>query len=291
MPFWRCVGIISACWLLLGPASAAWATIAYVTESGTDESGSATTIAVTQAGVTAGNAKVCWVKHEGAATTITISDGTTSFTADALGVQHHSNNDLHGEMLYLLSSVASGSVTYTATFGAARVFRSIMCWEYSYTGTLAYDTSQFNQGNSTAVASGSITTTSSDELIVAGYGEYSANTLSSMQINGVAADHTHQFASPNFTGTWDRVVSAPFTGQATATLSGSAAAWLGHVIALKIPPAVIQGCRLLQDGTSFLLLQDGTSKRLLQGGAGAGCSGGGGPTPTYTGWYGSQGWH
>ena len=291
MPFWRCVGIVGVCWLLLGPGSAAWATLAYVTESAGQSDASATTIAVTQAGVTAGNAKVCWVKHEGAATSITVSDGTTSFTADPLGVQDHSNGDLHGEMFYLLSSAASGSVTYTATFGAARVFRTIMCWEYSYTGTLAFDDSAFAQhAGGTAVASGSITTTGTDEAVVAGYGEYSSNTLSSMQINGVAGDHTHQLASPNFTATWDRVVTAPFTGQATATLSG-AQPWLAHVLALKVLPAVVEGCRLLQDGTSFRLLQDGTSKRLFQAGAGSGCAGGGGPTPTYTGWYGSQGWH
>lgn len=273
-----------ACW-----GSPAWAVIAYVQESEGQGDTSATTVAVAQTGVAVGNAKVCWVKYEGATTTITVSDGTSSLTADTLGQQTHSNNNFHAEFFYLLSSVASGSVTYTATFGASVPYRVIMCWEYSYSGTLVYDTSQFGQGSSTSLASGNITTTGTDEVVVAGYGEFSAETLSSMQINGVAANHTHQLFSPNFTATWDRVVSATFTGQATATIAASAD-WMVHVLALKIAGVALTGCRLLQDGTSFRLLQDGTSKRLLQGGAGTGCAGGS-PPATNVGWYGPQGWY
>jgi hypothetical protein len=206
--------------------------LTYRTESGTEESGSSTTVAVTQTSVVAGSLKIAWVKHEGGTGSITLSDGTSAFTGDTY--QGHSNTDLGGQFFYLLSSVASGSVTYTATFNSARTFRSIMVWEYTYSGTASFDTSNRAQSSSSAaVASGNITTTGTDEVVIGSYGEYSARTISSAQINGVAADHTHQFTTINFTASWDRVVSSTFTGEATGTITG-AEAWLGHIIAIKV---------------------------------------------------------
>ena len=203
--------------------------------TGTEQSASSTTVAATVSGISVGDLVAVFVKHEGASGTISISDGTSSLTVDpSEGIVHHGNGDLHSAWYYILSSVASGSVTYTATFLNSEPFRSIMVWDYSYTDTASFDAAQSASGSaSSAVASGTINTASTSEVALGGYGEYSARTISAMQINGVNADHTHQFTSINFTATWDRILSATFSGgQATGTLT-DAEAWNAHIIAFK----------------------------------------------------------
>lgn len=258
-----------AVWLLAAPAGA---TITYLQQNNATGDASATTIAVTLTSVASGSLVVCWAKHEGTATTITMSDGTSSFTMDTY--QSHANNDLGGALGYLLSSVATGSVTYTATFGAAKPLRRIFCWEYSHTQAVSFDTSARNTTDATSITSGSFTTTGSSAVIVAGYGEYAITTLSNCQVNGVAADHCVQ----NAAGSWDRIVSGTFTGAATATISVSSGYIVNAAVFKEASPTII-GCLLHQDGTSKFLAQNGTDGVLLQGGASGACiAGGGGAT-------------
>ena len=133
-----------------------------------DALGGTLTLGVALTGVTAGNHIGFWVKHEGAATTIEVSDGTTSLTARTKF--SHSNGDLHGQWFYLLAA-NSGDKTYTVTFGAKRVFVRIFVFEHSYTGTASYDvepTAGGAEGSSTAPNSGNMTTTGDDELVFGG---------------------------------------------------------------------------------------------------------------------------
>jgi len=184
-------------------------------------------------GVGAGHAILAWVKHEGAPTTITVSDGTTSFSPGTK--TNHSNGDFSGQWFYLPSSVASGTVTYTASFSVAKPFCSIIVWEYSYTGTASLDTEATNQSNgSTAVTSTNLTTSATNTVVLGGYGEYSPELLSAALVNGSAANTLMQLASSSVSGAWARIMSGTFTGAATATLSGGGTDdWICNAIALK----------------------------------------------------------
>lgn len=138
-------------------------------------------------------------------------------------------------MYYTLASAASGNVTYTATFGigATAAYRSILVYVFDYTGTCVLDTSNQAEGSATSMASGSITTSSDTyHVLVAGYGEATADTVSARQISGINVSGFHA-GTAAFTEQWYRISSTPSeAGGATGTLSG-ADPWAMHVIAFK----------------------------------------------------------
>jgi hypothetical protein len=174
--------------------------------------------------VGAGNTIALWAGHEGAPTTMTVSDGTTSLTA-ATKVDH-SNNDLSGQWFYLPSSVASGTVTYTVTYAAARSFRRVMALRFTHTGTASFDAECTGGGaintSVTAHTSGAtLTTTGTAGVILAAYFNYSGNASSARTINGVAA--TVGPASGSGDETCYRIMSATVSGAAAVftTVSGT----------------------------------------------------------------------
>lgn len=199
-------------------------------------------IAVTRAGVTAGNLIVVWAGHQGGTITIVISDsGGSSFT-------HGTINDStpHGRFAFAITG-ASGSVTYTATFGANAASRVIHVWEFATTATPTLDTQGTSQGTASAASSGNITTTGIDELVMAAGMSAGGTLWSALAINGVAADDSA--TSTTFGNTWYRLVSATFTGAATGTISGGGAQYICTALALQIggggggpvTPSVVSG--------------------------------------------------
>lgn len=196
--------------------------------SGSNESGSTgTTITTSLTGVSAGSVMVAWVKHEGAdSVTVTVSDGTTSFTDRPIVHSIHADTT-SGQFFYLLSSVASGSVTYTATFSTAVAYRSIAIYELSAGAAASFDVSNGSGADAAGgntITSGTVTTTGSTAVAFGGYAEASSASFSSPLINGVAADHTTNVGT--FGRVWMKTLSATFSGgAATATLpSGNVAA-------------------------------------------------------------------
>lgn len=153
--------------------------------------GSATTIACTVPNVAEGDG--IWVvgKFEGTTTTATCSDGTTSLTQSSVGVQNNggANGEPHCVMFYLLSSVATGSVTYTITLGAAKTFRE--CHAFAVTAPSGSGAASLNgtaTSNSatsgTAITSGNITTTGSNG-IAASCATTFGQAFTEFKINGV----------------------------------------------------------------------------------------------------------
>lgn len=181
--------------------------------------------------VTSGTCLLVWCKHEGAAGSISVakSDGTNTFTMDTQ-IHETTFNDCHGVMGVLLTHSMSGSTTFRMTTGSVP-YRRFFLMEFSYSGTASADGSNQAQsdggGSDTTVNSGNITTTGTDEIVVGGYGEYSAATTSSEQINSVAADGKLTVAS--YPTMWRRLVTSTFTGAATATATGAS----HHVEAVK----------------------------------------------------------
>ena len=175
-----------------------------------------TTVAVsTTVNVNAGELVAVIVFHEGAPQTISVSDGTSSLTPGTK--VNHSNGDLSGQWFYILSSVATGAVTYTATFGAAVNFPEIMMYRASYTGTASFDAQigQETNPSNTATTSGNLTATGTDNITFCGVANYSGNTLSSPLVNGVAA--TGSFLDGFDSMAFYRTTTSGFTGACTAT--------------------------------------------------------------------------
>jgi hypothetical protein len=177
--------------------------------------------------VKAGSLLVAFIKWEGtAASTVTLSDGTSTFTPDTLNSA--GNNDLHGRFYYLLASSASGTVTYTATWSAARPYRRLIIYEYTYSGTVSLDGSSRATGTSGTLNTGNLTTTGANDVVFGAYGEYNANNTTNERINGLVAD---QVRRTGFTSVWSKTFTSPFTGAATAT--GNSSTWIGNAIAFR----------------------------------------------------------
>lgn len=190
-------------------------------------------IPITLNGVGAGNLIVLLLKYEGATTTSSVSDGTSSLTA--LTEKAHSNDDVRCRIFYLLSA-NSGNKTYTVTLGAARDWWRVHVWEFAHGGSISFDTEPSGGGGAgtgTSASSGNMTTTGTSELAIAMYGEYSASTLSSLAINGQAADGSiSDDPLGTLTASWYEIFGGTFTGAATVTLSGSSA-WVVVAAAFK----------------------------------------------------------
>lgn len=201
--------------------------------NGSAASASAGTAAVTVTGVKVGDLIVVLTKFEGSSTTVTCSDGTSSLTAWSQGVISNSSGDPRMACHYLIASVASGSVTYTSTFGANQSFRDVVAMAYTYTPNIVPvldGTAISSTGSGTAITSTNITTTGTDGLAFGLYADF-GGTLSAPLINGVAADQT-QVASTDKTALFSKTYSSGFVGAATGTISSNR--WDCGVIAFRL---------------------------------------------------------
>lgn len=204
-----------------------------------NSTGTATaTATVTLPSVTAGRLIGVFLKYEGASTTSTLSDGLGSTVVPKTQISH-ANGDMHGRWFYILASVGSGStVTFTVTFGASRPYWRVHVYEFSYSGTASLDVEPSGggaTGTSTAVNSGNMTTTGTDEVVLAGYGEYSAETFSNPLVNAVAASGSI-INSPagSFAASWYRILTATFAGGAATGTISDAREWVCVAIAIKV---------------------------------------------------------
>lgn len=181
---------------------------------------------------TAGNLLVAWGKHEGTAGAMTFarSDGTESFSLGTL--VDHTNNDLHARFGYVLSATGGTSITYRMTT-TSKAFRSFHLWEFNAANPWTLDTQNTGQGSGATATSGNITTTGTDEVALGGYGEYSAITVTTPQINGVAAGGSIIMNSGNFTASWYRLLSATFAGGHANCSIGSTQDYICNIIAFK----------------------------------------------------------
>jgi len=205
----------------------------FVRNAGAASDATGTTLSIALTGIGAGNLLLCWCKWEGLATSLSVSDGTSTFTNGTR--TDHSNNDLRGAFSWLLSA-NGGDRTITMTLAAARPYRRFHVWEFSYTGgTLALDVQQTGNGTGTTVQSNAVTTTGSDAIAFGSYGDYGPQTTSNEKIAGVVATGVlRDTPAGSYASTWYRTLTATFSnGRATATL-GSLDAWLCCIVVFRI---------------------------------------------------------
>lgn len=190
--------------------------------------------------VQAGDLLICWAKWELAqGATLSMAKDTGSpanaFTFDAANRANHGNGELSSAFGYKVAASADATATFRLTHSATASYRRFFVLQFRPDSgdTVTKDgNGAIATGSSTAPNSGNITTTGTDEVVVGGYGEYSALTTSSELINGVSA--TEPTGSPRANSSvWYRILTATFTGgAASATLSGSQD-WVCGAIAFK----------------------------------------------------------
>jgi hypothetical protein len=201
-----------------------------ITFNNTVSGGSSSTVAVTPAGsVSAGDFVFVHVVGDGIPT-ISVSDGTSSLSP--LGQILRSDNGSVMQGFYLFSSVATGSVTYTATFSFATTNRAIVVGVYTPTGAVTFDQGAAAETTGTSSGnSGNVTTIGSDDLALGYSLAQDGGTASSMLLNSLSA------ANSNGSGgvyIWSRAFASPFTGEAAFTNSGTASFIMTGIATFKI---------------------------------------------------------
>lgn len=122
------------------------------------------------------NHVVCFVKHEGAPTTITEADNKSSGAYNLLTKIDHANGDLSSRMMWVKIGTPGSGHTVTVTFGSGRLFVRLACWGVNATsGDITLDVEAANQGTGTAIDAGTLATTAATVSFM-GIGEYASVT-------------------------------------------------------------------------------------------------------------------
>lgn len=202
---------------IFGLSPNAFASWTLVSSCNNSNGGSDTTIACSIVGVNVGDTVL--VVADGSGTpTITVSDGTTSFTG--LTAITTSNSGLTMRGSYLLASAASGTVPYTVTYSVAATSRNIEAYAFTPSGTPSLDQQASDETiASSSGSSGNITTTGTDELAFGYEANENQTVPSAMQINGTNA--TASIVSGENSALWYLATGSTFTGAATFTNASS----------------------------------------------------------------------
>lgn len=192
---------------------------------------------VSLTGVSAGDLVIVWV--DGATTAaITCTDGnSTDNTNFAYGTQITDGGaSSEGQFCYLLSSAASGSVTYTATISGGTDI-DITAVDVSYDAGLpvSLDTQNTHTGTETTSTSGTINRSGTYGLVVGGWSsKFGAGTASpTSQINGSTAAQTFVTPSPFQSYVNVSAYSANWTGGAATFSNGGSLPYVAAIIAFK----------------------------------------------------------
>lgn len=210
----------------------------FIAAVGNNSASASTLDASASLNVAAGDLLVAWVKHEGTATTNAIAKDsgtpTNAFTFDAGDEIEHTNGDLNGWFGYKLSAEADSSFTPRLTLGASRGYVAFIVLQFRPDSgeTFTKDASNTNEGANSTVASGTITTTGTDEVVIGAYGPYTSTTTEGEQIGGSAA--TEPTGSPQDNASvWYRILTATMTNGEATSSNGPAAAWVSAIISFK----------------------------------------------------------
>jgi hypothetical protein len=193
--------------------------------------GGSSTLTVTLSGtsVVAGDLVVVAAACASSGTVNQISDGTTNLTLLTADV----NATDQVTIGYLLSSVATGLLTYTVTYSASVSQRECHVYVFNPAGASSSLDAERHDGLSasgTAVDSNAITTTGTDEAVVCFCYHDTGAAMTAKQINSVAFDGTLDPAGNM--SSWYKIFTSTFTGNGTGTLPG-ATRWMAPIAAFK----------------------------------------------------------
>lgn len=188
-----------------------------VNSGAASNSGSGGTLGVAVDSVNVGDLVFVAGSHGTDTGAMTCSDGTSSLTG--LTQLNFGNSAGAIQGFYLLSSVASGTVTYTITYTGTPGGRNIVVYVFTPSATPTFDKQNGSEVVSTNGVSGNVTTTGTDELAFGAQLNENASASSAEAVNSVA--RTAVIDSGNHSTLWYTTPSATFTGQATETIGSS----------------------------------------------------------------------
>lgn len=104
---------------------------------------------------------IVFAKHEGAVTTIAITDNKSSGTFNALSKESHGVGLTHGQLHWAKIGSPGTGHTVTMTLGAARDFKGVIVWlvNASTSGNIELDAEAHAQGTGPSMDAGSLATT------------------------------------------------------------------------------------------------------------------------------------
>jgi hypothetical protein len=204
-------------------------TIAYINKN------SAAAASVQLTGVTAGHLIVLLLHWDTVGGNATVSDGSSTF-AYANTVSDGTHN-LYSRLVYCLSSVASGTVTYTGTFPGGSGHQGMDVMEYSYSaGSIVLDNINLGVvGTGTTVASQNFSTTGTSEVVFGGTGVYTGGyaNFSNPLIGGASADQSVTDYEQYYNGgaLWSKIATVSSSNAAITIESGNN--WTADAISFK----------------------------------------------------------
>ncbi len=185
--------------------------------------------------VSSGDLVVAWLGWGTDGLSPSISDTSSTFTP-ATANNSTTWSTTHGQFFYALSSVATGTPTYTATVTGAYE-PEIIVWVFTPSSAVTFDidvaTESLGFGGSTSPDSNVLITTGSNELVIGGLMTENNSTPITAQAIGGSSATTNAFSAayPSFTmASW--YLGTVGTIRATATLNSSQK-WLINEIAFK----------------------------------------------------------
>lgn len=186
---------------------------------------------VSLTGVSAGNIIVVgcrWYNDDSGNASISDGNGSDTFTALTRRVDATGREE---QLFYLLSSAASGSVTYTCTAPGSSAYVNVAAAEFSQSSPASYDTTNGAVGNSETLNTGNISTGAANSLVVV-YGENgSGSDFTDLLIGGAAPDGSVQ-GGYGVNSLWWKIYTSTQTnisgGATTSTTS-----WAGTILSIK----------------------------------------------------------
>ena len=202
-----------------------------------NDAGSATTLDCTSSlNLNTGDVVVAISAWEGSTTsTVAETGGGNSLTMATL--QNDGSNWL--QFAYSLSTTANATSTFRQTLAAGQVIRRILVLQFRPTAgsTVSLDAGPSNgSGNGTAITSGNITTTGTDEIVCGGMNAFDySTTISNRNIGGSAADGSAVDAVANklICCISYKIYSSTQTNINAQFTTSASNLWLGQIIGFK----------------------------------------------------------
>jgi hypothetical protein len=179
--------------------------------------------------VTAGDLIVCWAGGDSTTTITGVDDGGSSTFVSKTGT---AGGAVFGQFWYCLASVGTGSsLTYTVTFSASTSQRTFQLMCFTPSASVTWDAENAGStGVGSAPATGNITTSGTDGLVLLGENNEGNGAASLQTINGTGVTGT---VGPSAGNMSYLAYAAGFTGAGAMTIAGSSR-WVANLISFKI---------------------------------------------------------
>lgn len=219
--------ILVLCW-----PGISWAVSFGEVQTGADDAGG-TTIPLAAQNLATGSLNVACFKWETPSIAITSITDTAGNTYTLRPEQTHTGNEPHIRCGYVLNATGNASNVVQANLDGTGFYRRGAVYEFTYTGTAAFDVDVGSTEDTadTTPSSNTLTTTGTEEVCVAAHSDFTGQTFSNHTINSSAADGNSNLSDATY---WYKIFSATFTSGASSLTRTATGNWLQRLTCFKI---------------------------------------------------------